>query len=145
MTRTLVLPFGEQLEGQTIRIELPETEVSLQRKRVPNAQSGAKERWILIGLGSEFRAQAGAAINRDGRAVTEQWRLEGEDFTLVIVESANDLTGSFVGKHDFLRQYAAQLNIPTMPRNSEEDVVSTHTPLSAYEVILRYSDTKKKR
>ena len=131
----LVLPVGEELDGQTIRIDLPETEVSLQRERVPDGQSGAEERWALIGVKSEFTAQTYAAIERNGRAVTGQWRLDGAEFTLLICFGKDGLAVDLLTKDDWFRWYSAQLNIPSMPSNSEEHVVSTHTPLSAYEVF----------
>ena len=111
MTPNLVLPVGKELDGQRIRIVLPERDVSLQREWVPNGQSGAEERWTLIGVWCKFTAQADAAINPDGSAVTGQWRLEDKDFTLVIVQRANDLRGFFLGPHDFVRQYAEEFNI----------------------------------
>ena len=124
MMSNLVLPVAKELGGQTIRIDHPETKVSLQRERVPDGQSGAKERWVLIGLESEFTAQADAAIKRNGRAVTDQWLLEGGEFTLVICSGKDGLTGSFFTQDDFVRLCAAQLNIKSMPNNSEEEVVS---------------------
>ena len=134
MTLRLSLPVAQRIEEQTFHVELPELKGKrfVQLKRAPNEGSGAMERWVLSGLGSEFTAQADAAINPDGSAVTEQWRLEDKDFTLVIVQGANDLRGFFVGQHDFVRQCAVEVNIPTMPRNSEDHVVSTDRSWASY-------------
>ena len=78
MTLRVLLPVGQRIEGRTFPVELPELKGKcfLQLKRAPNEESGAKERWVLSGLGSESTAQADAAINPDGSAVTGQWRLE---------------------------------------------------------------------
>ena len=54
----------------------------------------------------------------------------------MICSGKDGLTGSFFTKDDFCRLYDAQLNIKSMPNNSEEEVVSVNKPLTAYEVLL---------
>ena len=120
----LELPVANKLGGRWISIEDPETTVSLQRVPVTHGENGAKEEWVLKGLDSKFRAQAYAAINRNGCAVTDPWLLQNGEFTLVICSGKDGLTGFFYTQDDFVRLCAAQLNIKSMPNNSEEEVVS---------------------
>ena len=54
----------------------------------------------------------------------------------MICSGEDGLTGSFFTTDDFFRLYAAQLNIKSMPNNSEEEVVSVKKTLTPHEVLL---------
>ena len=134
MAVRIVLPVIHQIEGRPFAVEFPESEGEyfVQLKRALSEESEAsEERWVLNGLGSEFTAEAVAAIKPDGSAVTGQWRLGDKDFTWVIVERANDFRGFFVG------QYAEEFNIPRMPSNLKDHEVSMDRSWATY---IQYQD-----
>ena len=104
--------------------------MQLERERSENSEA-SEERWVLNGLGSEFTAEAVAAIKPDGSAVTGQWRRGDKYFTLVIVRRDDDLKGFFLGRN------AEECNIPRMPSTLKDDEVSMDRSWATY---IQYQD-----